>query len=154
RHRVVPYLTLELGGAGADADFQIGACTFERICRLTLRREVPRDFCEAHPAGAEAPHHAAAEATDAVLADVIALAGRPAEAAGPGDLFPRRAGNAVFRREQDLDIRSDDLVGGVAEHALGAGVPRIDSALLGDGEDRIVEGAVDQQPQPLLALAD
>ena len=51
------------------------------------------------------------------------------------------------RREQDLEVLADDLVGAVAEHPLGAGVPRVDAAVVRHREDRVVDGAVDEQAQ-------
>ena len=42
------------------------------------------------------------------------------------------------RRDQDGDGLADDLVGGVAEHALGALVPAVDDAIKVLADDRIV----------------
>ena len=63
------------------------------------------------------------------------------------------AGAATLRRVEDAEVLADDLVGRVALAALGAGVPARDAALGVEHEDRVVLDGLDQQPEPLLALA-
>ena len=65
----------------------------------------------------------------------------------------RRAGDAVLLDEDDVGALADDLVGDVAEQALGADVPAGDAPLQVEREDRVLARVVDDQAQPLLRLA-
>ena len=79
--------------------------------------------------------------------DVPALVLGAAVGSRPFALFLRRAGGAVFGREQDVAVPADDLGGVVPGHARRADVPARDDARLVDGEDRKIDGALRDQAQ-------
>src|SRR5262249_36036464 len=74
---------------------------------------------------------------------------------GGGDLqLPGRlAGLHVLRRVEPGGVLADDLLGGVALDALGAGVPTGDDALGVEQENGVVLNAFDQETEAFLAQA-
>ena len=60
--------------------------------------------------------------------------------------------SADLRGVEDAEVAADDLLGGVALDALGAGVPAHDVAARVEHEDRVVLDHFDEQPETLLAL--
>ncbi len=89
----------------------------------------------------------------AVLAHVKPLVGGAALFVSPPQFARRHAGSAVLGGEQHLHVLADGFVGAVPEHPLRPGIPRVDDALAAHREDGVLERAVDEQPQALLAAA-
>src|SRR5205823_7879775 len=103
---------------------------------LALAGQIARDLRDPEAARAQPPHHAAAVQTSAVLAEVVPLVGSAAASSRLGELPQMDAGRTVVGCEEDVAVDADDLVGGVSEHPLRAGVPRIDHDVLCRREDR------------------
>ena len=117
------------------------------MSRVTLAK--PRRV----PLAAQRGDHHVRPEPRAVLADAPAFvleAARRARRRRSSCSRPCRA--MRLRRIEGREVLADDLVGGVALDALGAGVPGRDVAVRIEHEDRVVLHALDQQAEALLAL--
>jgi hypothetical protein len=89
----------------------------------------------------------------AVLAEAPAFFLVAAGGLGELELLLALARLDVVLAVEDREVLAQDLALAVQVDALGAGVPRGDLAAGIEGEHRIVADAVEEQAQPLLALA-
>src|SRR5207248_7503017 len=72
---------------------------------------------------------------------------------GHGQLLGRLADPHVLGGIEDREVAADDLVGPVSLQPLGPGVPAGDPAVGVEHEDGVVLSTVDEEPEPLFALA-
>ena len=122
------------------------------VCRLLLPGEVARDLGKSQVrAGAKPRRDTAGVEQRAVAAQVVALVKGPAGAPRCFEFDLCGAAGAILHGEQSVEVAADDLVGCVAEHPLGATVPRVDLTAVGHRENRVVEGAVDEETQSFFA---
>ena len=149
---------LHFGGQRArafvDTDFERSTRVAQRLRRLLLSGQVASDLGKPERAVAETGRDAARVEQAAVAPDVIALVERAPLPPRDGDLRVGDSVGAICGREQHLEVAADDLVGSIAEHPFGAGVPGINLTGIGHREDRIVGGAVDENPQTFFASLD
>src|SRR6185503_13238636 len=121
---------LELEGALSDTQVLFGVRMTELFRGVLLRRQVAGDLGESQPRPrAQTRRDGAAVEERAIVSDVMALVNGAPGGSCPPEFGRRYAGRAIGLGEQRLEVASDDLVGAVAEHALRAGVPRVDGAV-------------------------
>jgi hypothetical protein len=97
-------------------------------------------------------HDACPEPT-AVLADAPALGLMPSFRRGSQERAPRHALPLILLRVEAREVLSDDLFGAITLDAFGAAVPRRDSSLRIEHEDRVVLDSLHQQLELLFALS-
>ncbi len=88
-----------------------------------------------------------------VLADAPALLLEPALGRGDAERLLGQSHSPILFRIKTREVAADDLGGGIALGALGAGVPARHPSLGVEPVDGVVGDALHQQPELLLALA-
>lgn len=142
-----------LEAAGALGLGARGAFAFEQALALggggVAIGDVAHDFGEAEASAAgidNDDHEAGDEETGAVFFDVPAIVGGTTGRFRGGEFFFRFAASLVFGREENSSGATEDLAGGIAEQAFGAGVPMRDQALVVEEDDRVFRQALDDEP--------
>lgn len=117
----------ELGNVGGQQTKELLAFA-ELLLRIPALGQIAQDLDEAAPVRKRHDGPRSPEAR-AILPYVPALVFRPPSGAALLTLFLRSHGSAVLRREHDVAVAADDLVGGVAQQSLGPNIPACDDAL-------------------------